>query len=418
MLALVAASCSHHKPATNQRVIATASASATASAAPTATATGKPTATPRRTPSRAIVAAPKTPAPNLAAAAITLKKLGSFDQPVAMAQRPGDSTFYIVQKSGTIVAFANGKKGRTILDISSEVSTSSEQGLLALTFSPNGKKMYVYFTSATGTGAAGDDVLREYAYAAGQAVTSTGREIFRFPDPYPNHNGANLAFGGDGYLYFGLGDGGSGYDPQNRAQNLDSPFGKMFRLDPTPSGSNQYTVPPTNPYKSSSGTKALVWAYGLRNPWRWSFDRSTKDLWIGDVGQDNWEEIDFQPASDRGGDNYGWALMEGNHPAKSGATPPSGHHRPIYEYDHSNGNCSVTGGYVYRGTKIRNLQGAYLFADFCAGRLRAFTMHNSAATNSRFLGPTVGQLSSFGQDAAGELYVFSLAGDFYEIVPA
>jgi hypothetical protein len=190
----------------------------------------------------------------------------------------------------------------------------------------------------------------------------------------------------------------------------------MLRLDPNASGGEAYTVPPSNPFASSSGTKALVWAYGLRNPWRWSFDRSTKDLWIADVGQNAYEEVDFQPATAHGGDNYGWNRMEANH-SYNGGSPPSGYHRPIYEYSHDGGNCAVTGGYVYRGSKIHNLQGAYVFGDYCAGRIRAFTLRNNAATNSRFLGVTVDQLTSFGQDASGELYAFSLSGPVYRIDP-
>jgi len=337
-----------------------------------------------------------------------------------MAVRTGDPTFYIVQRSGTVVAFDNGKIGRTILDISSEIATKDvEQGLLGLAFSRDGTKLYVYFTSATSTtsGYSWDDVLREYAYVNGNADTSTAREILRIPDPYSNHNGGNLAFGPDGYLYLGLGDGGSAGDPQNRAQNIDSPFGKMLRFDPTPSGGNPYTVPPSNPYSASmSYPRDLVWAFGLRNPWRWSFDRSTKDLWIGDVGQDAWEEIDYQPASDRGGDNYGWNRMEGNHPY-NGGTPPPNYHPPIYEYSHNSGNCAVTGGYVYRGSKIRDLTGAYVYGDYCVGTLRAFTVRNNAATNLRSLGVTVAQLSSFGQDASGELYALSLVGGFYRVDP-
>jgi glucose/arabinose dehydrogenase len=381
-----------------------------------------------RTPSHGVVTAPRTPAPDLAKANVKLTKLASFNEPVAMALRPNDPNFYIVQKSGQVLAWRDGKTLRTVLDVSSDIVDNGEQGLLGLAFSPDGKKLYVYYTqpgSEPGTDCglpadstcSGYDVLREYAYTSGKADPSSARDILRFADPYPNHNGGNLAFGPDGYLYFGLGDGGSGGDPQDRAQNLDSPFGKMFRFDPTPSGANPYTVPPSNPFASSPGTKALVWAYGLRNPWRWSFDRKTKDLWIGDVGQDMWEEIDFQPASDRGGDNYGWNRMEGNHPY-NGGSPPANYHRPIYEYDHSNGNCSVTGGYMYRGAKIHDLEGAYVFGDFCGGELRAFTVHDNAAAGTRNLGVKVEQLSSFGQDASGELYAFSLAGSFYRVDPA
>src|SRR5581483_6953679 len=219
----------------------------------------KPTATPLATPSRGVVSVPKTPAPSLSKANIKLTKLASFDSPVAMALRPNDSAFYIVQKTGTVIAWRNGKALRTVLDISSEISTGTEQGLLGLAFSKDGKKMYVYFTSTSGGGAAGSDVLREYSYVNGKADPTTARVILSVDDPYPNHNGGNVAFGPDGYLYVGLGDGGSGGDPQGHAQDLSSPLGKMLRLDPSPDvvAGTPYTVPPSNPYATSSGTQAL-----------------------------------------------------------------------------------------------------------------------------------------------------------------
>jgi glucose/arabinose dehydrogenase len=416
LLAFIGGACGRSKPPSTRRVVKTPLASVNStSPSPAASATAAPTPT-RATHSSGVLNAPRTPAPDLATASIKLTKLATFDQPVAMALRTKDANTYVVQKSGTVKQFRDGTIGATVLDVSREISTSSEQGLLGLAFSTSGNKMYVYFTSAQGDGAAGDDVLREYSFVNGRAVASSARDILRIADPYSNHNGGNIAFGPDGYLYVGLGDGGSGGDPENRAQNLDEPLGKMLRLDPSPSSGKPYTVPTTNPYRTSSGYKPLVWASGLRNPWRWSFDRVTKDLWIGDVGQDQWEEIDFQPANSRGGDNYGWNLMEGNHSYRG--SPPAGYHRPIYEFSHASGNCSVTGGYVYRGSKIRNLWGAYVFGDFCAGELRAFILRNNAATNSRFLGVRVASLSSFGQDASGELYALSLDGPLYRIDPA
>jgi glucose/arabinose dehydrogenase len=436
-LATLAAACSHKPPAT-QRVISSATPTVTVrTAAPTSTASASPTPTPVQTPSHGVVSAPKTPAPNLGNANIKLTKLATLNELVAMAQRPADSTMYLAQKSGQVLAFRNGKVRSTVLDISSEVVDSGEQGLLGLTFSPNGNRMFVYFTgpgSAPGTDcglspsatcSGGYDILREYTFASGKAVTSTGHDILKFADPYSNHNGANIAFGADGYLYFGLGDGGNGGDPQNRAQNLDSEFGKMYRLAPSDTAP-YFTVPPTNPYASGSSQcdshgsscRALVWAYGLRNPWRWSFDRTAHDLWIGDVGQNEWEEIDFQPASGKGGDNYGWNQMEGNH-SYNGGSPPANYHRPIYEYDHSNGNCAVVGGYRYRGTRIHNLQGAYLYSDNCNGTLRAFGVRGTNAIDSRSLGVKVDGIASFGEDSSGELYVLSVGtGAFYRIDPA
>jgi glucose/arabinose dehydrogenase len=271
--------------------------------------------------------------------------------------------------------------------------------------------MYVNFTNTQG-----NTVVREYKVSNGRADVATKRDVLMVTQPFANHNGGNLVFGPDGYLYIGLGDGGSAGDPSNNAQNLNTLLGKMLRINPTPSGSNQYQIPRDNPFVGRAGARGEIWAYGLRNPWRYSFDRATKDLWIGDVGQSSWEEVDRQTASSKGGDNYGWSLVEGTHSYKDG--PPPNHHPPIYEYSHDGGNCSVTGGYVYRGSAIPKLVGAYLFADFCVGRLRAFVVTKGRAADQRFLGPQAEQLSSFGQDAKGELYVTSLAGGVYRIDPA
>jgi glucose/arabinose dehydrogenase len=292
-----------------------------------------------------------------------------------------------------------------VLDISAEVTTGSEQGLLGLAFHPDGSRLYVNFTNT-----AGDTVVREYGFAGGRADVTSARQVLFVDQPFANHNGGNLAFGPDGFLYIGLGDGGAANDPAGNAQNPDSLLGKMLRIDPRTSGANAYRIPPDNPFGDE------IWAMGLRNPWRYSFDRATGDLWTGDVGQNAWEEVDFQPASSKGGDNYGWDRMEGNHSVEG--SPPARHHGPIYEYGHGSDNCSVTGGYVYRGSKIRDLIGAYLFADFCAGRLRAFVEKDARATEHRFLGPQVGSLSSFGEDSLGELYVLSLEGGVYRIDPA
>jgi glucose/arabinose dehydrogenase len=267
--------------------------------------------------------------------------------------------------------------------------------------------LYVNFTNTLG-----DTVVREYAFADGVATTASARSVLEVDQPYPNHNGGNLVFGPDGYLYIGLGDGGSGGDPQGNGQNKNVLLGKMLRIDPRVSGTNAYSSPPGNPFVGKPG-RDEVWAYGLRNPWRYSFDRTTGDLWIADVGQDNWEEVDFQRAASKGGDNYGWNLMEGSH--RYSGTAPANHHGPIYEYSHDGGNCSVTGGYVYRGPRISNLRGAYVFSDFCAGALQAFIQKDGRATEHRFLGARVPNLSSFGQDQNGELYVLSLDGGVYRI---
>jgi glucose/arabinose dehydrogenase len=223
--------------------------------------------------------------------------------------------------------------------------------------------------------------------------------------PYTNHNGGNLVFGPDGMLWIGLGDGGNGGDPQNHAQNLDPNdlLGKMLRIDPL--HGSPYAIP-------SGNLSGAIWAYGLRNPWRYSFDRGTGDLWIGDVGQNAWEEIDFHPVAQGAGANYGWARYEGTHIYDASRSAPNAI-GPVYEYGHTGGNCSVTGGYVYRGTRIANLGGGYLFGDYCAGRVIAFY-----SGQVRDLGLPVSGLSSFGQDLSGELYALSLNGGVYRIDPA
>ena len=371
-----------------------------------------------RTPSGAIVSStprqttlPPPPPGSLARARVKLTRIATLEEPLAMAIRRGDTALYVAEKGGRIRTVRNGRVASgSVLDISAQVSTGSEQGLLGLAFSPDGSKLYVNFTNT-----AGDTVVREYGFANGRAEVASARQVLLVDQPFANHNGGNLVFGPDGFLYIGLGDGGAADDPTGNAQNLDTLLGKMLRIDPRASGANAYRIPPGNPFIGRSG-RDEIWAYGLRNPWRYSFDRSTGDLWTGDVGQNQWEEIDFQRSSSKGGENYGWDRMEGTHRHEGSA--PANHHGPIYEYSHEGGNCSVTGGYVYRGSKIRNLRGAYLFADFCVGRLRAFVQADTRATEHRFLGIDVGNLSSFGQDQSGELYVMSLGGGVYRIDPA
>jgi glucose/arabinose dehydrogenase len=431
-MSVLLASCGRDNAPDSDRIVASplatsSSAPGTASASPStaASAAGAQGSAPgaQSTPSRTQATTSRrspapTSAPNLAKARVKLTKIANISDPVAMATRTGDSAIYVAQRhAGTIRPVRSGKVGDPVLNIGSQISTGNEQGLLGLAFSADGKKLYIYFTSATGSGPAGDDVLREYSFSGGRATSP--RDVLRVADPEGNHNGGNVLFGPDGYLYVGLGDGGGAGDAhgtQGNGQNVDVLLGKLLRIDPRQSGSSAYTVPDDNPFVGKGG-RDEIWAYGLRNPWRYSFDRSTGDLWIGDVGQNAWEEIDFDARSSGGGDNYGWRRMEGTH-SYAGGTPPSNHHAPIYEYSHDDGNCSVTGGYVYRGSKIHHLKGAYVFADFCVGRLRAFVRDGSTASGHRFLGPKLGNLSSFGQSVSGEIYVMSLSGGLYRIDPA
>ncbi|HEX6401023.1 MAG TPA: PQQ-dependent sugar dehydrogenase [Actinomycetota bacterium] len=337
--------------------------------------------------------------------------VATLEQPLAMAIRPGDDSLYVAQKTGAVIRLRDGEVDPApVLDLSGSISLGSEQGLLGLAFSPDGRDVYVNHTDTNG-----DTHVTGYRWRDGRADPASRRDVLVVEQPYSNHNGGNLAFGPDGYLYVGLGDGGSGGDPHGYAQSLSTVLGKMLRIDPRPSGGRAYSIPPDNPFVGRDGARPEIWAYGLRNPWRYSFDRATGDLWIADVGQSGWEEIDRQRAGSNGGENYGWNRLEGSHPYEG--DPPANAVGPIHEYSHDEGGCTVTGGYVYRGGRIPGLVGAYLFGDFCLGQLEAIRI-DGGEVRHRVLGPAVANLSSFGEDARGELYVMSLGGAVYRIAPA
>jgi len=348
----------------------------------------------------------------LGSVAVTLTPVAEVTQPVALAVRAGDTALYIVEKVGRVRAVRDGALDPTpVLDLTGRVSTGSEQGLLGLAFSPDGGKLYANFTNP-----AGDTRVVEYAFSGGRADPSSARELLAVDQPYANHNGGNLVFGPDGKLWIGLGDGGSGNDPQNRAQDLGVLLGKMLRIDPTPSAGRAYTIPADNPFVGQDGARGEIWSFGLRNPWRYTFDRSTGDLWIGDVGQNAVEEVDFAAGSSKGGENWGWPGLEGSRSNKGGR--PDGAVGPILEYDQASGGCSVTGGYVYRGARIPSLTGAYLYGDYCRGQILAVRQSGGRVSEEADLGLSVDGLSSFGQDAAGELYALSLSGTVFRIDPA
>ena len=335
-----------------------------------------------------------------------------LEQPLGMAVRTGDPALYVAQKTGKIVVLRAGDVDPDpLLDLTQQVSLGGEQGLLGLAFSPDGRELYVNYTDTNG-----DTRVVGYAMPDGRVDLSTRRDILVVEQPYSNHNGGNLVFGPDGYLYIGLGDGGSGGDPDGNGQSLSTPLGKMLRIDPQLSGEPPYRIPPDNPFVGRPDARPAIWAYGLRNPWRYSFDRQTGDLWIADVGQSAWEEIDVEPASSSGGENYGWNILEGTHPFFGDELP--GGVAPTYEYSHDAGGCTVIGGYVYRGEAIPELQGAYLFGDLCLGLIEAIRVEGGQVVGHRELGPVVENLSSFGEDADGELYAMSLSGGLYRIVPA
>jgi len=353
---------------------------------------------------------PPTASHDLADAQVELRPVATLEQPLAIAVRPGDPALYVAEKVGRVVALADHAEPRTVLDLTGQVSQGSEQGLLGLAFSPDGAFLYVDFTDING-----DTHVTEYRFGDDGAQESTRREVLFVTQPFSNHNGGALAFGPDGYLYIALGDGGSGGDPYGNGQSLSTLLGKILRISPRPSDGRPYGIPKDNPFVGRPGAKPEIWDYGLRNPWRFSFDRETGDLWIGDVGQQAWEEIDVERAGSPGGLNFGWNLYEGSHPYQGGS--PAGLTMPVFEYPHDGTVCAVTGGFVYRGMAIPDLVGAYVFGDYCRGQLEAFVPRGDRATGHRLLGLHVDGLASFGEDADGELYVCALSGEVFKLVP-
>jgi glucose/arabinose dehydrogenase len=353
---------------------------------------------------------PASASPSPREVRIHLQQVASLDEPIAMAVRRGDPALYVAQKTGEVLAIRAGRVDRTpVLDVSGNLTTGGEEGLLGIAFSPDGGTLYASFTDRDA-----NSNLMAYPFAAGRATTP-GRLVLFVRQPGTNHNGGNVAFGPDGFLYVGFGDGGDEGDPNLVGQNLRTLLSKMLRIDPTPSGREPYRIPASNPFVGRTDARPEIWASGLRNPWRWSFDRRNGDLWIGDVGQGMWEEIDEQPAGSKGGENYGWSCFEGDHPFR--ACRPHGAVAPVYEYSHEDtGGCAVTGGYIYRGSAISGLEGAYLFGDYCVGRLMAL-VRAGGRLRVRDLHATVPQLDSFGQDASGELYALSLGGGVYRLAP-
>jgi glucose/arabinose dehydrogenase len=352
-------------------------------------------------------------APDLAKAAVKLTKIGRFDQPTAIVEH--DGVFYVAEQGGRILAMdGDGGAPREVLDMTDRTNASGEQGLLDLAFSPDGSHLYVSYTNNNG-----DSRIDEYATSGDGVDSSTRREVLAIDQPYANHNGGGIVFGPDGLLYAGYGDGGSAGDPQRNGQNPNTLLAKLLRIDPTPNGNAAYTIPPDNPYASGGGARPEIWSSGLRNPWRFSFDAATGDLWIGDVGQNAIEEIDHVPAADGAGrgTNFGWSAYEGSARYNDDQDAP-GSWMPVYEYQHGHDGCSVTGGFVYRGEAITDLQGAYVYSDYCGGGVRALVADGNQVTAQAVLSDQPEAVVSFGTDAKGELYVVSLGGTIYRLDPA
>jgi len=349
-------------------------------------------------------------APPLRVPRVGAVQVATLEQPLALATHPDDdATLYVAQKTGQVVALRDGE-AETILDLSGEVSDGFEQGLLGLAFSPDGSFLYVNFTDVEG-----DTRVVEYAFENRRLDEGSRREVLFVDQPFSNHNGGHLAFGPDGYLYIGLGDGGSAGDPEGNAQNLGTPLGKMLRIDPRPSEGRPYSIPEDNPFVRRQSARPEIWAFGLRNPWRYSFDRATGDLWIGDVGQSALEEIDLQPADSPGGENYGWDRLEGDRPFEGEA--PRDAVPPLFTYGPDFG-ASAIGGYVYRGERIPELRGVYVFADFYNTSVFGLIRRPSGQVVVEPIGVEVDGLSSFGEDNAGELYALSLSGPVFRLVPS
>jgi len=371
----------------------------------------------------------------------------TFDNPVFLTHA-GDNSgrIFVVEQPGRILIIKNGSVLNTpLLNITNRVQFLGEQGLLSMAFPPQYASkgyFYVYYTRKDGN----NQVSRFHLTSNPDVADPNSEEqiLFLAHPTYQNHNGGQLVFGPDGYLYIGTGDGGGGGDPNGNGQNIDVLLGKLLRIDvephhaKAPAGANMlylplvssnmnllvvnqpYQIPPNNPFVGQPNHRQEIWAFGLRNPWRFSFDRQTNDLYAADVGQDRVEEVDFQPASSAGGENYGWNILEGNlcYNPSSGCVPPANYSAPIATYDHGPSNstgCAITGGYVYRGATYPTLQGIYFYADYCSGRIWGLQKDNSGWLPPQELLDTNYNFSSFGEDQAGDLYILDIGGGIYRI---
>ena len=364
-----------------------------------------------------------------------------FKKPLFITSYPTDSNLlYVVEQAGRIIVIENGEKlKRPFLDIKKQVVNPSrpgdERGLLGFAFHPNhtkNGKFYINYMNNDGY-----TVVSEFTVKNKQRANhSSERILFDLKQPFSNHNGGHMAFGPDGYLYISIGDGGKAGDPNNAGQDLNTIFGKVIRIDVN---QTPYGIPKSNPYYGQENKRGEIWAWGLRNVWRFSFDRKNGDIFYGDVGQNKWEEINYEPAKSKGGVNYGWRIMEARHcynPEDN--CNESGLTQPILEYPNDANymrtltgmdqpdvdGCSVTGGYVYRGKQIKGLQGTYLFGDYCSGNVWSFKVENGKAVEFQNRteeinlaeGEFTNYISSFGEDADGELYIIDYNGGVYKII--
>jgi glucose/arabinose dehydrogenase len=331
-------------------------------------------------------------------------KIAVVKKPTHIANANDDSgRIFITEQEGRILIVQDGTlQADPFLDIRDRVGCCGERGLLSVVFPPGFREKRHFYVDYTDRN--GDTVVARFQLSAKaeRADRASEEVVLTVKQPYANHNGGQLAFGPDGYLYIGMGDGGSGGDPQGNGQRLDTLLGKLLRID-VESGARTYAVPHTNPFLGRSGARPEIWAYGLRNPWRFSFDRKNGELAIADVGQNDYEEVNIIPASSKGGENYGWNTMEGLHCFRRRTCDSAGLVLPVAEYDHRQG-CSVTGGMVYRGTAYPGLAGTYFYGDFCSGRIWGLRKQGER-WNAVKVADTGLSISTFGEDEAGELYV-------------
>ncbi len=364
----------------------------------------------------------------------TEETVTGLNSPVFVAAAPGDdaSRIFIVTQFGKIRIVQDGVLlTNAFLDINSKLRFTGEQGLLGLAFHPNYQQngyFYVNYTDNTG----GDTVIERYQVDPNDpnvALPASAFKLIEIDQPFTNHNGGWIQFGPDGYLYVAMGDGGDAGDPGNRAQNGQELLGKILRLDvDNPAGGLNYGIPPSNPFVNDPNVRDEIWALGTRNPWRCDFDNLTGDLWIADVGQNLWEEVDFEPAGN-GGRNYGWRIMEGNHCFNpSSGCNQTGLVIPIQEYSHGGApfRCSITGGVVYRGRNMADMHGRYFYADYCSGQAWSLRYVNGTVTDftehTVELDPpgsaTLSSIIAFGEDAEGEMFICSQGGAIYKVVPS
>ena len=362
---------------------------------------------------------------------LDVQEIAQLDQPIAVAPRPGSPDLYVAEKGGRVrlikveeEEFGNNKGRRTyqlqttpLLDLSDRVINEGERGLLGMAFSSDGRKVYLDYTRQPD----GHTVVVEYTLGDSTRIDrDSRRELLFVEQPFPNHNGGQLAIGPDGYLYVGLGDGGSGGDPMGHGQDTSTLLGSILRIDPEGAEEDgpAYAIPPGNPFADGKEGAPEIWLYGTRNPWRFSFDTETGDLWVADVGQNQFEEINLLPADDGfdagRGDNLGWNEMEGTHPFDGGENPP-GAVLPIFDYGRDQG-CSVIGGYVYRGEEIGPLRGTYVYADYCGNGVRGLQVDGGKVIDDRTWDLPIEVPYSLGQDDDGELYVLLESGPMLKIV--